>query len=94
MFLTEPQLSLIRRAKVEPVDIMEANLCTISALRCRGIVSITYRGGKHPGWTYVKLTDVGIALAKAAALLEALPTYKEVLKEVSGLKAMIREQAS
>jgi hypothetical protein len=91
MFLTDPQLAFLREAKKGPVDLMNVNLCTLAALRARGIAYVDYRK-TAADWSYVKLTEIGQALAAAEGLLKTLPTYKDALKEMSPHKKFLRTQ--
>lgn len=89
MFLTDQQFDLIERAYQAPVDLLEANLCTVAALRTRGIVDIRYRTSAKT-WTHVALTPTGVTIAQALPEFKQLPRFKEVLRVASPHKRSLK----
>lgn len=83
MFLSVNQLDLIEAAFDRgPLDLLETHVLTVSALVSRGLLDVRYSNqiGKP---TVVKLTPAGKSIGRDIDWYRELPTFKEVLGNVS-----------
>ena len=82
MFLSDPQISLLESVSSKPLDILDCNVRTVSALNARGLIAVLY--ASKPGTiTRVAVTTAGLALTP---LLRKLPSYQDCMKTLVPVK--------
>lgn len=86
MFLSEAQLNLIDTLHdLGQLDLLEANISTVSALSIRGVVQLNIAKRVNDTST-VSLTDVGEAIAEISDQYRNMPRYLDLLAKTRKVK--------
>lgn len=89
MFLSTNQLDLIERAYIAPVDILEVNVRTISALSARGLAEVIY-ARKAGDISRVLLTPAGRMIGLDIERFRLLPSFREIMKDLVPHKKLMK----